>query len=84
MRVLRGLQAVAAKVQFDDHTVVHQAVDGRRGGHGILEDLLPMRERQVAGQQDTAAFVAFRHSVKRTSISSRLCCTYPKSSMIKA
>ena len=40
-RVLGGLQTVAGNVQLDDDTVMHQAVDGRSGGHRVLEDLLP-------------------------------------------
>jgi len=37
--------------------VVDQAVDGRGGRHGVLEDLFPLAERQVAGQQHAAPFV---------------------------
>jgi len=36
-----------------------QAVDGGGRGHGVLEDLLPLAERQVARQHDAAALVAF-------------------------
>ncbi len=36
---------------------MHQAVDGRSGRHGILEDLLPLGEGQVTGQQHAAALV---------------------------
>ena len=43
------LSAVAGQVQFQDYGVVDQAVDGCRGGHGVLEDGLPLRKRQVAG-----------------------------------
>jgi len=39
--------------------VVDQAVDGGGRGHGVLEDLLPFAERQVARQHYTASFVAF-------------------------
>jgi len=38
--------------------MVEQPVDRRRGGHEILEDALPLREGQVAGEQDAAAFTA--------------------------
>ena len=36
-----------------------QAVDGCRGGHCVLEDLLPLAERQIAGQHHTASFISF-------------------------
>jgi len=39
--------------------VVDQAIDGGGRGHGILEDLLPFAERQVARQHHTTALVAF-------------------------
>ena len=39
--------------------MVDQAVDGGGRGHGVLEDLLPLAERQVARQHHTAALVAF-------------------------
>ena len=36
------LQAIARQVQLQDHTVMDQAVDGRGGGHRILEDAFPL------------------------------------------
>ena len=30
--------------KLDDQTVVHDPIDGRRGGQGIFEDLIPLRE----------------------------------------
>ena len=30
---------------------MHQPIDGRRRGHRVLENPLPLRERKVAGQQ---------------------------------
>jgi len=53
------LEPIAGNVEFQDHAVVDEPIDGCRRGHGILEDLLPLAERQVAGQHHTAAFVAF-------------------------
>ena len=48
---LLGLfRSIAGDVEFQDHTVMHEPVDGRRGRHRILEDVFPTRERQVAGQ----------------------------------
>ena len=37
---------------------MHQPVDGRRRGHRVLEDLLPLGERKAAGQHHAAALVA--------------------------
>ena len=34
-----------------------ESVDGNSGGHGILEDLLPVGEGEIAGKQDTAALI---------------------------
>jgi len=39
--------------------MTHEAIDGRDGGHGVFEDLLPLGEGQVGGERDAAAFVAF-------------------------
>ena len=38
---------VAGYVEFQDDRVMHDAVDGRRGGHGIGEDVLPLGEDQA-------------------------------------
>ena len=57
--MLGGLQAITGDVQLPDHAVMDQAVDRGRRRHGILEDLLPLRKRQVARQQDAATLVAF-------------------------
>src|SRR5207302_8225479 len=54
------LRAVARQVQLDDHAVVDEPVDRRRGRHRILEDRLPARERQVARQQHAATLVTLR------------------------
>lgn len=35
-----------------------QAIDRCCGGHWILEDLLPLGERQVAAEQDARSLVA--------------------------
>ena len=61
---LRGLHAITGQIQFQDHTVMNQSIDGRGGGHGILEDLLPVREHQVAGQQKASLFVSMREEGK--------------------
>ncbi len=38
--------------------MVDQAVDGGGRGHGILENLLPFAEREVARQHHAASLVA--------------------------
>ena len=50
--------SVAGHVEFQDDRVMHDAVDGRRGGHGIGEDVLPLGEDQVGGDAQGPAFVA--------------------------
>src|SRR5260370_16778303 len=39
---------------------MHQLIDRRGRRHRVLEDLLPLRERQVAGHQHAPPFVPFR------------------------
>ena len=50
--------------EFHDDAVVNHPIDGRRGGHGIFEDLVPLREDQVRGDDDAAAFVTLRQERK--------------------
>ena len=59
------LEAVAFDVEFEDDAVVDEAVDGGHGGHGIFEDLLPLRKRQIAGDHDAAALIAMRQQVEK-------------------
>ena len=37
---------------------MHDPVNGGRRGHRVLEDLVPLREHQVAGDHDALAFIA--------------------------
>lgn len=37
--------------------MVNETVDRGRGGHGVLEYLLPLAEREIARQQHTPSFV---------------------------
>jgi TROVE domain len=60
LRSGRSLRLRPRACSVDDDTVMHQPVDGRSGGHRVLEDLFPLRERQVARQENAAAFVTFR------------------------
>ena len=64
-RRFRGFHPEAGQIQLQDHAVVHQAVDRRRGGHGILEDPLPLREHQVRGDQHASMLVAMRQQGKQ-------------------
>jgi hypothetical protein len=36
------LDSIARDVQLENHAVVHQAVNGRRRRHGVLEDAFPL------------------------------------------
>src|SRR5208283_5354874 len=47
-RLLRLLGTITGNIQLQDHAVVHQSIDRRRGRHRVLEDRLPTRKRQVA------------------------------------
>ena len=38
---------VAGHIELEDHGVMYHPVDGRGGGHGVLEDLVPLGEDQV-------------------------------------
>ena len=39
--------------------VVHDAVDGRGGGHGVATDRIPLGEHDVTGDHDATPLVAF-------------------------
>src|SRR5207245_9135495 len=54
------LDSVTRQIHLDDDAVMHQPVHRCRGRHRVLENLLPFRERQIAGHQHAAAFVTFR------------------------
>ena len=58
-RFLGLLDAVARDVQLEDDAVVHEAVNRSRGSHRVFEDTFPLRERQVARDQNAATFVPF-------------------------
>ena len=49
--LLCRLHTEAGNVQFDDHAVMHEAIDGRGCGHLVLEHLVPFAEGKVACQQ---------------------------------
>ena len=52
-------QPVAWKIQFQNDTVVDEAVNGRCRRHGVLEDTLPFGERKISGDHQAAPFIAF-------------------------
>ena len=45
--LLSGFRSDAGSGELEHDGVMHDAIDGRRGGHRILEDLVPFREHQV-------------------------------------
>ena len=55
--LLRLLESIARNVEFQDDAVVYEPVDRRGRRHGVLEDLLPFRKRQIAREDDAASFV---------------------------
>ena len=57
--LLGCIGAVAGDVKLQDDGVMDHPVDGRGGGHGVGEDVLPLGEDQVGGDAQGAAFVAF-------------------------
>ena len=48
-------------VELEDDGVVDDAVDGGGGGHRVFEDLVPLAEDQVAGDDHGASLVALGH-----------------------
>lgn len=52
---LRVADAFVGEGQY--MAVLGEPVDGRHAGHGVLEDPVPLREDQVAGDQQAAPFV---------------------------
>ncbi len=58
-RFLSLLNTIARDVQLEDDAVVHQAVNGRSRRHRVFENAFPFGKRQIAGDQNAAAFVAF-------------------------
>ena len=44
--------------------MMDQLIDGCRGGHGVFEDLLPVREHQVACEQNASLFVSMGEKSK--------------------
>ena len=55
------LGAVAGDLlsEFNSNAMVDNAVNGSCRGHGIFEDLIPLRKDQVSSNDDAAALVVF-------------------------
>ena len=53
------LGAKAGDVKLQQHRMVNEPIDRRRRRHLITKDPIPMRENQIAGDEDRAALVAF-------------------------
>jgi len=51
--------------EFDNNTVMDNAVNCGSSGHGIFEDLVPLGEDEVGSDDDAAAFVAFGQQSKK-------------------
>ena len=60
-----GPHALDVFAKLDDQTVMHHSVDRRRGGEGILEDLIPLGEDEVGGDDHAAPFVPFGQKSKQ-------------------
>ena len=50
--------------ELEDGGVVHEPIDGGHRGHRVLEDLVPLGEDQVRGDDDGLFLVAFGEEVK--------------------
>jgi len=59
MALLGRAGADALAGELEDGGVVNQSVDGGHGSHGIFEDLVPLGEGHVGGDDDGLLFVAF-------------------------
>ena len=57
--------SIARDIQFEDHAMMHEAVNRRCCRHRIFEDALPLREGQVARDQNTAPFVPLCQQCKQ-------------------
>ncbi len=56
---VRGLSSVAGNREFQNHGMMDHPIHGRRRGHGILEDLVPLAEDEITGDQHRPALIAF-------------------------
>lgn len=64
MTLFRGVGTEAIAGELKDGGVVDEAVDGGHRGHRVLEDLVPLGEDQVRGDDDGLFFVTLGEEVK--------------------
>ena len=51
--------SIAGDVELENDGLVHGAVDGFGGGHGVAEDGVPLGEHDFAGDHHAAPLAAF-------------------------
>ena len=56
--VLVGPQAIGVSLDLDDNGVVEQAIEESGGDHVVAEDLAPLLEGAVGGEDHGAALVS--------------------------
>ena len=71
--LFRLLQAEARDVEFQDHAVMDQSVDGCRGSHRVFENVLPFENGRLLVIITLPRSYRSAKNVNKTSISSRLC-----------
>src|SRR6185437_176016 len=61
---LSGFRTDAGTQELQYDRVMHDPINGRRGGHRVFEDLVPFREHQVGSNHDAFALVALSEERK--------------------
>ncbi len=51
--------------EFDDNAVVDDTVNSSSGGHGVLENLIPLREDKIGSNDDAVTLIAFSEQGKK-------------------
>jgi hypothetical protein len=54
-----GFNPVAGNWEFQNHSMMDHPIHGYRRGHGILEDLVPLAEDEITGDQYRPTLIAF-------------------------
>ncbi len=62
--LLGGVSTDALAGELKDGGMVNQAVDRRHGRHWVFEDLVPLREHQVGGDDDRLLLIALGEEMK--------------------
>ena len=55
----------AGSVKFENDGVMDDAVDGCGGGHRVFEDLVPLTEYQITGDDHGSPLVALSHESEK-------------------